>query len=144
MDTRQEAEEGKRQEASGNRHKGTDRMKSYRELLVWQKGMALVDEVYRWTKNLPKQEQYVLADQVRRAAISVPTNIAEGYGRQSTQDYIRFLLIARGSVYELRTLLEIARRQGFLRESEFELVDNLAAEIERMLTSLIKKLRNPP
>lgn len=119
-------------------------MKSYRELLVWQKAMALVDQVYQLAKRLPASERFSLSDQIRRSAVSVPANIAEGYGRQSTLDYIRFLSIARGSVYELRTLVEISSRQGFLGEADFAKIDNRAAEIERMLTSLIKKLRNPP
>lgn len=74
-------------------------MESFRELIVWQKAMVLVEDVYRLIKVFPKEETYSLADQTKRAAVSVPANIAEGYGRQSTQDYIRFLFIARGSVY---------------------------------------------
>ncbi|MFN0076257.1 MAG: four helix bundle protein [Prosthecobacter sp.] len=73
-------------------------MDSFRDLIVWQKGMLIVEAAYRWTRTFPREELYGLSDQMRRAAISVPSNIAEGYGRQSTPDYIRFLLIARGSL----------------------------------------------
>jgi four helix bundle protein len=89
-------------------------MKSFRELLVWQKGIEVVTRVYAVTGRFPKAETYGLTDQARRAAVSIPANIAEGYGRQSTQDYIRFLLIARGSLYELQTHMEIAGRLGYL------------------------------
>lgn len=85
-------------------------MESFREPVVWQKAMILVEEAYRLTRSFPKDEIYALANQTKRAAVSIPANIAEGYGRQSTADYIRFLLMARGSLYELRTHLEIAMR----------------------------------
>jgi len=117
-------------------------MDSFRDLIVWQKGMLLVEETYRWTRTFPREELYGLSDQMRRAAVSVPSNIAEGYGRQSTQDYIRFLLIARGSLYELRTQAEIARRLGFVSQEAFQAGESLIIEIERMLTSLITKLRS--
>ena len=76
-------------------------MDSYQDLIVWQKSMQLVKEVYTLVKTLPKEEQFALSDQMRRAVVSIPSNIAEGYGRNSTNDYIRFLNIARGSKYEL-------------------------------------------
>jgi four helix bundle protein len=85
-------------------------MKSFRDLLVWQKAMVLAEELYAGAKQFPKHEMYALGDQVRRAVVSVPANIAEGYGRQSTQDYISFLLIARGSLYEVQTHCELAAR----------------------------------
>ncbi len=72
-------------------------MQNYKELTVWQKSMDLVEEVYRLLKLLPREEQYALSDQLRRAAVSVPSNIAEGYGRHAAKDYLRFLNIARGS-----------------------------------------------
>jgi four helix bundle protein len=119
-------------------------MKSYRDLMVWQKAMVLVEEVYRLTKVFPREEQFALTDQLRRAAVSVPANIAEDYSRQSTQDHIRFLAIARGSVYEMRTLLEIGNRLGYVKMADFESRDKLVSEIERMLNSLITKLRQKP
>jgi four helix bundle protein len=116
-------------------------MESFRELIVWQKAMSLVEEVYVVNSGFPSSEKYSLTDQVRRAAVSVPSNIAEGYGRQSTRDYIRCLLIARGSLYEVRTQLEIAQRLRYISTDLFSPLDSLAIEIERMLTVLITKLK---
>ena len=82
-------------------------IKSFRDLMVWQKSMQLVTDLYRLTSDFPKTESYGLTSQLRRAAVSVPSNIAEGYGRHSTSDYIRFLQIAIGSLYELQTQVEI-------------------------------------
>ena len=115
-------------------------MKSYRELIVWQKSMSMVTEVYAIVNGFPKNEMYELSSQVRRCAVSIPSNIAEGYGRNSTDDYIRFLRTARGSLYELQTQLEIARNLGFLLEAKFSLILSVCNEIERMLNSLISKL----
>jgi len=83
-------------------------IKSYRDLVVWQKSMELVTTVYAITKKFPKEEQYGLTAQIRRSAISVQSNIAEGYGRKSILDYIQFLQIACGSLYELQTQLDIS------------------------------------
>jgi len=80
-------------------------MNSYRDLLVWQKGMTLVTHVYSLTKMFPKEEQYALTSQIRRCAVSIPSNIAEGFGRHHKQDYIRFLEFSRASLYELQTQL---------------------------------------
>lgn len=91
-------------------------MNSYKDLLVWQKAMDLVDEVYRLVRQLPGDEKYALGDQLRRAAVSVPSNIAEGFGRESVKDYVHFLTIARGSLYEVSTQLEIACRQHFITD----------------------------
>ena len=81
--------------------------KHYRDLIVWQKSMELVDEIYRLTNLLPKEELYCLSDQMRRAAISIPSNIAEGHGRQTSKEFRQFLSISKGSVCELETQLEI-------------------------------------
>ncbi|GJQ23431.1 hypothetical protein BIY37_05610 [Candidatus Brocadia sapporoensis] len=83
------------------------KLRNYRDLVVWQKSMVLVTNVYSTTRLLPKAEFYGLVSQIRRSAISIPDNIAEGYGRYSTNDYTRFLQIAFGSLYELQTQLEI-------------------------------------
>jgi four helix bundle protein len=109
---------------------------------VWQKGIVLVTEVYAVTGRFPKTETYGLTDQMRRAAVLVPANIAEGYGRQPTQDYIRFLHIARGSLYELQPHIEIATRLGYFGEDVAETVESAAREIERMLSSLIAKVKS--
>ena len=117
-------------------------MKNYRDLLVWQKAMELVTEIYHRTRTFPDEERYGLTSQLRRSSVSLPSNMAEGYGRNSTQDYIRFLRIANGSLFELQTQLEIARNLKFLPQESFSILFELSREIERMLSSLIRKI-NP-
>ena len=117
-------------------------MKTYRDLIVWQKAMKLVTEIYRHTKSFPEDERYGLTSQLRRCSISIPSNMAEGYGRNSTQDYIRYLRIANGSLFELQTQLEIAHNLRFLSEDSFLKLFELSREIDRMLSRLIKKI-NP-
>ena len=115
-------------------------MKNYRDLIVWQKAIRLVSEIYRHTKSFPEDERYGLTAQLRRSSVSLPSNMAEGYGRNSTQDFVRFLRIANGSLFELQTQLEIARNLEFLSDDHFsELFEN-SREIERMLSSLIRKI----
>ena len=116
-------------------------MKTYRDLVVWQKSMVLVTEVYEISKKFPKDELYGLTSQIRRCAISIPSNLAEGYGRNSTNDYIHFLRIASGSLYELQTQMEISLNLQYIDRREFENLYELSREIERMLSSLIRKLR---
>jgi four helix bundle protein len=115
-------------------------IKSYRDLIVWQKSMQLVTRVYLKTKTLPKEELYGLGSQMRRSSVSIPSNIAEGYGRNSTNDYLRFLQIASGSLYELQTQLEICMNLEYFSKEDFENIYEQSREIERMLSSLIKKV----
>lgn len=115
-------------------------MESYKDLIVWQKSMLLVKEIYSIVKLLPKEEQYALSDQMRRAAVSIPSNIAEGYGRNSTNDYIRFLNIARGSKYELETQLHICVMLNYITKEQVASALDLTQEIGKMLNSLAKKL----
>ena len=117
-------------------------MKNYRDLIVWQKAMKLVTGIYKHTKSFPEDERYGLTSQLRRSSVSLPSNMAEGYGRNSTQDYIRFLRIANGSLFELQTQLEIARNLSFITGEVFAELYESSREIERMLSSLIKKI-NP-
>ena len=117
-------------------------IKSYRDLVVWQKSMELVTTVYTITKEFPKEELYALISQIRRSAVSIPSNIAEGYGRNSTQDYIRFLQIACGSLYELQTQLEISINLTYIMREKSEGIFNLINEVERMLNTVIRKLSN--
>jgi four helix bundle protein len=117
-------------------------MKSYRDLIVWQKAIDLVCVIYKLSSSFPKEEIFALTSQLKRAAISVPSNIAEGYGRNSKNDYIRFLQIASGYLYEFQTQIEIANRLNFLSGDSFNEAKNLSNEIEKMLASLISKLRN--
>ena len=114
--------------------------KDHKDLIVWQKSMDLLVEVYRLVKKLPKEETYALSDQMRRAAVSIPSNIAEGRGRSSEKDYLRFLFIARGSRAEVETQLLACLRLNYLSESEVEVALNLSSEISSMLNSMISKL----
>jgi len=117
-------------------------IKTYRDLRVWQKAMSLVAAVYRCTEQFPKKEIYGLIPQLQRCAVSIPSNIAEGYGRHSTGDYIRFLQISMGSVFELQTQLEIACNLDYLKKALFEELYEQSREVERMLSSLIAKLKD--
>ena len=114
---------------------------SYRELTVWQKAMELAEEVYRLVKKLPKEETYALSDQMRRAAVSVPSNIAEGHGRESKNEFRSFLSIANGSVSELETQLLLCIRLGYLSKADTESALSLSNEINRMLSALILRLK---
>ena len=114
----------------------------YKDLIVWQKAMDLTVELYRLTKTMPKDELYGLTNQLRRASVSIPSNIAEGNGRASTGDYVRFLIIARGSVAEVETQLLLCERLDFLTQEDNLSALELCDEIGRMLTSMMKKLRN--
>jgi len=116
-------------------------VKTFRDLIVWQKAMTLVTDVYRASSAFPASEQYGLTSQLRRCAVSIPSNIAEGFGRDSTNDYLRFLSIAAGSLYESQTQLEIARNLEFLAEQKFTQLLDQAREIERMLSGLIRSLK---
>ena len=115
-------------------------VKSYQELLVWQKSMELVTIVYQLTKLLPKEEIYALANQMRRAAVSIPSNIAEGQARNSTKEFVNFLSIARGSNAEVETQLMICVRLKFLTQSQIEMALNLCGEVGKMLNALIGRL----
>lgn len=109
----------------------------FKKLIVWQKAMKLSKEVYGLARQFPSEERYALADQLRRAVASVPSNIAEGNGRSSNKDYAHFLAIARGSLYETITQLELAKEIGYI--TDYDQVVPLAEEISRMLTSMLKK-----
>ena len=109
----------------------------YMELTVWKKSMDLVDEVYAMADSFPEKERHCLWSQMTRAAISIPSNIAEGAGRTTNKEFVRFLAIARGSLYELFTQLKIAERRQYLKVAEK--VDALSTEIAKMLTSMINK-----
>ena len=108
----------------------------YKQLKVWQKAMQLVMDVYDATSKFPKHELYGLISQMRRSVISIPSNIAEGHGRSSNRELVRFLDIAKGSVCELDTQIEIAKKLGYLSPNEFTIIFNLLDETSRMLTGL--------
>ena len=106
----------------------------YSQLIVWQKAIDLVEEVYKVTRNFPAEEKFGLISQMRRAAVSVPSNIAEGYGRTHRGDYLRHLSIARGSLMELETQLTIALRLRFVKEDQIGKVKDFTQRVGAMLT----------
>lgn len=116
-----------------------DKILSFREMEVWQNAMNLVDIIYAITKNFPKEEIFVLTSQIRRCAISIPSNIAEVFQRKNTREFIHFCYISQGSLSELETQLEIAKRQQYL--SDTEEINNIIVMIRKQLFSLIKKLK---
>jgi len=117
-----------------------DKIRSYRDLDIWKKGIELVKHIYTLTKNFPKQEVYGLVSQMRRSAISIPSNIAEGFRRYHKKEYKQFLYIALGSCAELETQLTIAKELKYIPENkEVELLEMLD-HICRMISNLIKKL----
>ncbi len=115
-------------------------IRTFRDLQVWQKAMAFVLDVYRESCAFPAEEQYGLTSQLRRCAVSIPSNIAEGFSRPSRIEFTRFLRVALGSLFEAQTQLEIAGQLGNLAPSVQEDLFEKTREIERMLTSLIAKL----
>jgi four helix bundle protein len=116
------------------------KIESFQDLVVWQKSMDLVAECYQLAHRLPQNEQYGLASQMRRAAVSIPANIAEGFGRWHSKEFVRFLHVANGSLKELETHLLIGKRLGFFGPSELAKPASLVEEIGRMLAALRKKL----
>jgi four helix bundle protein len=116
------------------------KVQSYKELNVWQKGIELVDKVYQLTDRFPKAELYGLVTQLRRAAVSVPSNIAEGFARQYTKEYLQFLYISLGSCAELETQLIIAQRRGYISEQELKEMEGILDHECRMLANLLKSL----
>jgi four helix bundle protein len=116
----------------------------HRKLKVWHKSMDLVEEVYRLTRILPKDELYCLVYQLRRAVVSIPSNIAEGNARNSHKEYVHFLSIARGSKSEVETQLEICVRLKYLDSEQVKVALGLCDEVGRMLSVLMKKLLPSP
>jgi four helix bundle protein len=116
---------------------------NYRDLIVWQKAVDLVVEVYRSTKGYPPEERFGLALQMRRAIISIPSNIAEGQGRSTRKDYVHFLRIARGSVQELETQVIISLRLELISKETHDALLDLLGEVGRLLNGLIRSLSSP-
>ncbi len=116
-------------------------VKSYRDLLVWQRAVDLVVRCYELTKQFPKSETYGLAGQIQRAAVSLPANIAEGHGREHIGDYLRHLSIANGSLMELETHITIAQRLDYVAAADADGLLKECGELSRMLSGLTKRLR---
>ena len=119
-------------------------MQSYKDLIVWQKSIILVTELYGVTEKFPKNEIFGLTSQIRRAAVSIPANIAEGYARKHNKEYIQFLRIAYGSGAELETHLIIAKNINFAKDDTLFKANELLGEVMRMLNKLISTLVAKP
>ncbi len=116
-------------------------IRSYRDLEVWQRGVDLVERIYKLTPSFPSEEKFGLTAQIRRAAVSIPSNIAEGWGRDSTKEYVHFVRIARSSLFEVETQLIIAHRLGYLNEDALKTLLQETDVESRMLLSLIRSLK---
>lgn len=116
-------------------------LKSYRDLVAWKKSYEFAVEVYRETQSFPANERFGLTIQLRRAAVSIPSNIAEGQGRGSKADFVRFLAMARGSLFEVETQLSISSELGYLERGVGDRLLRSAAEIGRILNGLIASLK---
>ena len=115
-------------------------IRSYKDLLIWQKGIELTEKVYLLVKSFPSEEIYSLTSQIKRSVISIPSNISEGYGRSSTKNYIQFLRISRGSLYELETQLIISGNLNYIqKETQIKMIEELNT-ISRMIQGLIKSI----
>jgi four helix bundle protein len=116
------------------------RIETFEDLRVWQRGIELVKQVYLLTKEGDLSKDFGLRDQLRRASVSVPTNIAEGFERYSRKEYVQFLNIAKGSAGEVRSLLRVALEVGYLDKSKYDTLYNHAMELSRMLSTQIQAL----
>jgi four helix bundle protein len=116
---------------------------SYRDLIAWQKAKRVALDVYRFTRRFPKDEVYGLSSQMRRAAVSVPSNIAEGKGRYSQKEFVQFLFHARGSLLELQTQISIARDLDYLDSIAFKNLESQTEELGRILNGLINRFQSP-
>ena len=118
------------------------KVRSFRDLIAWQKAFQTGLAVYTLSKSFPEIERFGLTSQIRRSAVSVASNIAEGYGRQSTTEYIRFLRVARGSLYELETQILFSVELGYAERSAADAVLEMVAECGRVLAGLIRSLES--
>jgi four helix bundle protein len=116
------------------------RLQSYKDLIVWQKGIALVKEVYTMTRTFPSDEKFGLVSQMRRASVSIPSNIAEGQARHTTKEFVQFLSHAEGSVAELETQLILGTELGYCNLGEATRAHELTSELKKMLNALRRKL----
>jgi four helix bundle protein len=117
-------------------------MRTHKDLEVWKKSMEMVTKIYTLTRSFPKEELYGLTNQMRRAAVSVPSNIAEGAGRNSSKELLQFLYYATGSLSELETQLIIAHNLEYFNNEQKQDIDTMVSEIFKMLSGLIKSLKN--
>ena len=121
-------------------HEDKAKVEGYRDLIVWQKSIALVKQIYQLTQNFPNDEKFGLVSQMRRAAVSIPSNIAEGQARRTTGDYVRFVSIAEGSLAELDTQLIVAIELSFCTRIQTKEIFLIMVEIRKMLNALRRSL----
>jgi four helix bundle protein len=119
----------------------TSKIKSYRELIIWQKSIQIVTNIYKLTRNFPKKKLFGLISQMRMCTISIPSNIAEGFGRNSQGDFKRFLNIALGSTYELKTQIEISLNLEYLNIENYKKLMESSVVLEKMTNSLASKIK---
>jgi len=115
-------------------------IESYKDLIVWQKAVSLVTLIYKVTKEFPKEEVFGITSQMRRCAVSIPSNIAEGRQRKTSKDFVQFLRIARGSCAELETQVAIAKNLGYIDSSRELRINNELTEILKIINTIIRKL----
>lgn len=119
----------------------SERIKSYKDLIVWQKAILLVTEVYSISKTFPENEKFGLTNQLNRAVVSVPSNIAEGWGRESRKNNLQFLRISRGSLMEVETLILISKNLNYINDQKFKIISEEIEEIGKILQGLIKSVQ---
>jgi four helix bundle protein len=133
-----------REEGAGSQEPGAGKIASFRDLRVWQAGIDLVENVYPTTESFPASELYGLTNQMRRAAVSVPSNIAEGHSRESTREYLQHISVAQGSLAELETQLDVLLRLGYLQPPEaghlIEEISSIGKQLFRLRDAIAKKL----
>jgi len=115
--------------------------KPHKKLNAWSDAVDLAQQIYRVTEKFPSNEQFGLTNQIRRAAVSIPSNVAEGAARQTKKEFLQFLHVSKGSLSELDTQLELARRLEYLTQIEWEALNQLLERVDRMLSGLIRHLR---
>ncbi len=115
-------------------------IRTYKDLLIWQKGIEIVKETYLLCKEIPSDEIFGLQSQIKRSSISIPSNIAEGWGRNYTKNYLQFLKYSRGSLLELETQIIIAKELNFISTESFNKIQNLITEESKMLNAFIKSI----
>jgi four helix bundle protein len=118
--------------------------KSYKDLIAWQKAILLVTEIYSITRTFPGTEQFGLTSQLNRAAVSVPSNIAEGWGRETSKNFAQFLRNSRGSLMEIQTQLIIAKNLGYINSERFEAATGMSEEVGKIIHGLIKSINKKP
>lgn len=117
-----------------------NKIRSYKDLIVWQKAVLLVTDIYSATKQFPADERFGIVSQLNRAAVSVPANIAEGWGRKSSKNYLQFLRTSRGSLMEIETLIIISKNLNFLSSEKHEVLSGKVEEVGKILHGLIKSI----